>query len=123
MRLSPIVLVRARHLAPSADALNFLVEYRVFLDEHIRQVLLGRHVIGRVRQVAGPRLTMADRSLRDGAVARANGRFLAATLRTNPRRTYESDERHQDDRLSHVTPPISKSLAALNLIGQLLLNP
>ena len=57
-----------RALAPSADALDLLVEIRVFLGEQIeRRVLFVWHVAG-LRHVAGPGLTMADRSLRDGAI-------------------------------------------------------
>src|SRR6516162_851514 len=60
-----------RVLAPSADALNLLFEHRVFLGDRIAR----RHVAGLVRHVAGPRLTMADRSPRNGTIdGRAHGR-------------------------------------------------
>src|SRR6516162_6067991 len=100
-----------RVLAPSADALNLLFEHRVFLGEQIdRRVLFVWHVAGLVRHVAGPGLTMADRSLRDGTIdGRANGRSLAAALCNSPGRADQSQERHRDDRLFHVTPPVTCS--------------
>src|SRR6516162_6266170 len=98
-----------RALAPSADALDLLVEIRVFLGEQIdRRVLFVRRGAGLVRHVAGPGLTMADRSLRDGTIdGRANGRSLAAALCNSPGRADQSQERHRDDRLFHVTPPVT----------------
>jgi hypothetical protein len=68
------------HLAPSADALDLLVEDRIFLGERI-----ARGVLFVIRHVAVPRLTMADRRLQDAAMdGRVNGRSFAVALCTAP---------------------------------------
>jgi len=95
----------ATALATPADALDLLVEERVFLVHGI--VRVGEVLL--VWHVALARLTMADRRLGYAAILR-HGRTPAA-LRHRRRRADRHQERHRDHYFLHVAPPVPENVA------------
>src|ERR1043166_8896609 len=97
--------------AAPADALDLLIEDRVFLVHGI--VRVGEVLL--VRHVALARLTMADRRLGYAAVLR-HGRAPAA-LRHRRRRADRHQERHRDHYFLHVAPPVPENVTRAVISG------
>src|SRR6516165_622640 len=95
-------------LAPSADALDLLVEDGVFLGDRIG-LIAG---VLFVRNVAGPRLPMTDRRLGYSAVDRLSDRWrcsLGIALRDGHGRADQDQEHHRNNCRLHVAPPTSQN--------------